>query len=143
MLPAVVAIDDPTHAGAIFTNSGGPGHPGADFVVAQGRHLQLTFDKPGERHYGIINWDPRDVGQTTPRIKCMDDLFDRDAFNLELCGSAMYGAGEANLAYILAVYESLAIKCQYQADLGVDVWGYVSTALVVEDMVHMVDKLEE
>lgn len=144
MLPAVVSIDDPTHGGSIFINPGGPGHPGTEFVMASGEHLQLTFDKAGERHYDIIGWDTRGVGATTPKIKCMDGLFDRDAFYTEQRGTHSYEMNSGNVAYLLASYQSLAAKCVWQAENeGLDMWEYLSTALVVEDMVRMVDKLDE
>jgi pimeloyl-ACP methyl ester carboxylesterase len=143
MLPAVVDIDDPTHGGSIFINPGGPGHPGTDFVMNTGQHLQLTFDIPGEKHYDIIGWDPRGVGNTTPRIQCLDGLFDRDSFYMEHRGTHAYQPNSDNIAYLLASYEGLAAKCKWQHDNnGVDVFEYVSTALVIEDMVRMVDKLD-
>lgn len=144
MLPAAVPADDPAHGGSIFINPGGPGHPGTEFVMTTGQHLQLTFDKQGERHYDIIGWDPRGVGETTPKIKCLDGLFDRDAFYTEQRGTHAYEMNRNNVGYLLASYESLVAKCQWQAETtGLDIWEYVSTALVVEDLVRMVDKLEE
>lgn len=144
MLPAVVPADDPTHGGSVFLNPGGPGHPGTEFVMTSGQHLQLTFDKAGERHHDIIGWDTRGVGETTPKIKCLDGLFDRDAFYTELRGTHAYEMNRSNVAYMLAMYESLSAKCVWQADNeGLDIWEYVSTVLVVEDLVRMVDKLEE
>lgn len=144
MLPAVVDIDDPTHGGSVFINPGGPGHSGNDFLMSSGKHLQLTFDKEGERHYDIIGWDTRGVGDTTPRVKCMDGLFDRDGFYMELRGTHSYEMNSGNVAYLLALFESLAAKCVWQSETSdLDVWEYISTALVVEDLVRMVDKLAE
>lgn len=58
-----------TKIGTLFTNPGGPGASGVDFVYdsvdfATSEDLQASFD--------VVGWDPRGVGRTTP-VTCFDD----------------------------------------------------------------------
>lgn len=138
-LPAVVSSDDPAYAGPIFTNPGGPGQIGTDLVLSLGKHMQSTLDKPGVRHYDIIGFDPRGVGNTTPKIQCLDRL-QQDVFNIEARGFQGVDMGERSVAYALAMYKSFALACEY---MGGDYFEYVGTASVVEDLVLMLDLFQE
>jgi len=65
-----------TKVGSLFTNPGGPGASGYDFVYdsidfATSADLQESFD--------VIGWDPRGVGRSSP-VTCYDDPAKLDQF---------------------------------------------------------------
>lgn len=64
----MVPSDDPSFGGTIITNFGGPGAPGTLGVQLRGRNLQNITE--GEKHYEILGFDPRGIGQTTPKADC-------------------------------------------------------------------------
>lgn len=140
-LPAVVPDDDPAFGGAIFTNPGGPGGSGVDFLLLMGRYLRHTADKPGRRHYEIISFDPRGIGRTTPASDCFDNnLLARDAFLLENRGNGALTNGDGVIAYSLAIMDAFGQRCQ---QAGEDAMAFVGTPNVARDMVEMVDKVDE
>ncbi|PKK50094.1 hypothetical protein CI102_6654 [Trichoderma harzianum] len=139
-LPAVVPDDDPTFGGTIFTNPGGPGSSGVEFLLISGRYLQYTVDKPGRRHYEIVSFDPRGVGKTTPASDCFNgNLLARDAFLLETRGNGALTKGDNTIAYSLAIMDAFAQRCQ-EAE---DAMAFVGTPNVARDMVEMVDRIDE
>lgn len=139
-LPAVVPDDDPTFGGAIFTNPGGPGGSGVDFLLRSGRYLQYTVDKPGHRHYEIVSFDPRGVGITTPTSDCFNgNLLARDAYLLENRGNGALIKGDSTIAYSLALMDAFGQRCQ-EAE---DAMAFVGTPNVARDMVEMVDRIDE
>ncbi|KAL7904056.1 TAP-like domain-containing protein [Trichoderma velutinum] len=139
-LPAVVPDDDPTFGGAIFTNPGGPGGSGTEFLLRFGRYLQYTVDKPGRRHYEIVSFDPRGVGKTTPASDCFNkNLLARDAFILENRGNGALTKGDGTIAYSLAIMDAFGQRCQDAEDA----MAFVGTPNVARDMVEMVDKIDE
>ncbi|EGR48346.1 uncharacterized protein TRIREDRAFT_121968 [Trichoderma reesei QM6a] len=140
-LPAVVPDDDPTFGGAIFTNPGGPGSSGVDFLLVMGRYLRHTADKPGRRHYEIISFDPRGIGRTAPASDCFDNnLLARDAFLLENRGNGALTNGDGVIAYSMAIMDAFGQRCQ---QAGEDAMAFVGTPNVARDMVEMVDKVDE
>ncbi|KAM0256962.1 hypothetical protein ACHAQJ_004663 [Trichoderma viride] len=139
-LPAVVPDDDPTFGGAIFTNPGGPGGSGVDFLLQMGRYLQHTADKPGRRHYEIISFDPRGVGNSLPASDCFNgNLLLRDAFLLEYRGNGPLTNGDPTIAYSLAIMDAFGQRCSQAGDA----MAFVGTPSVARDMVEMVDKVDE
>ncbi|PNP55367.1 hypothetical protein THARTR1_04509 [Trichoderma harzianum] len=139
-LPAVVPDDDPAFGGPIFTNPGGPGGSGVDFMLRFGRYLQYTVDKPGRRHYEIVSFDPRGVGKTTPASDCFNgNLLARDAFLLETRGNGALIKGDSTIAYSLAMMDAFGQRCQ-EAE---DAMAFVGTPNVARDMVEMVDRIDE
>ncbi|KAL7929402.1 TAP-like domain-containing protein [Trichoderma chlorosporum] len=139
-LPAVVPDEDPTFGGAVFTNPGGPGGSGVSFLLQMGRYLRYTVDKPGRRHYDIISFDPRGVGETLPASDCFKgNLLARDAFLLENRGNGALPRGDGTVAYSLAMMDAFGQRCQGAEDA----MAYVGTPNVARDMVEMVDKVDE
>ncbi|KAL7822011.1 TAP-like domain-containing protein [Trichoderma gracile] len=139
-LPAVVPDHDPTFGGAIFTNPGGPGGSGVDFLLAMGRYLRYTADKPGRRHYEIVSFDPRGIGRTLPASDCFDNnLLARDAFLLENRGNGALTNGDGVIAYSMAIMDAFGQRCQQAGDA----MAYVGTPNVARDMVEMVDQVDE
>ena len=58
--------------GVLFTNPGGPGGSGVDFL----RAADDEFPREIRDAFDLVSWDPRGVGQSAP-VKCLPDL---DAF---------------------------------------------------------------
>lgn len=55
--------------GALFTNPGGPGASGIDFVAQSADYM---FSSDLRENYDIIGWDPRGVGYSSA-VTCVDD----------------------------------------------------------------------
>ncbi|RFU78985.1 hypothetical protein TARUN_3248 [Trichoderma arundinaceum] len=139
-LPAVVADDDPTFGGAIFSNPGGPGGSGVKFMLDMGHYLRYTADKPGRRHYEIISFDPRGVANSLPATDCFNNsLLSRDAFLLENRGIGSLTNGDSTIAYSLAVMDAFGQRCSRAGDA----MSFVGTPNVARDMVEMLDKVDE
>lgn len=121
-LPAVVPVSDPTFGGTILTNPGGPGGSGVDSLRGGGgRKLRDALDKPGERHYEILSFDPRGVG-------------------------ILDGSEPSAVPRILGMYKSFLQKCAAEDEAGTpgaEIMGFMSTPSVARDMVQIVDKIDE
>lgn len=147
-LPAVVSDDDRAFAGSVFTNPGGPGGAGVGFILRAGKGLRDVLDKPGLRHYEIVSFDPRGIGNSWPRANCfVQDTLRRDAISLELRGRGpLNGRAGTNVPYILAIQKAIGLRCQDAEANAIDggqIMAYMGTPSVASDMVHMVDKIEE
>lgn len=55
--------------GSLFTNPGGPGSSGVDFVRESASSM---FSEEIRRSYDIVSWDPRGIGASSA-VKCFDD----------------------------------------------------------------------
>lgn len=144
-LPAVVAETDSTFGGAIITNPGGPGEPGTEFVVDFGHKLRSVADKPGKRHYEIISFDPRGVGNSDPAANCFpDNTLDRIVSTFETRANGASFQGLEAIPYGLALQDVYGKRCKEADDrLEGGIFEYMSTATVARDIVEMVDKIEE
>ncbi len=58
-----------TRLGSLFTNPGGPGASGYDFVYDS---VDFAASEDLQEAYDIVGWDPRGVGRSTP-VTCYDD----------------------------------------------------------------------
>ncbi|KAK5994926.1 Serine protease Hip1-like protein [Cladobotryum mycophilum] len=141
-LPAVVSDDDPAFGGTMMTNPGGPGASGVEFVKAFGKSMQGVVDRSG-KHFEMFSWDPRGIGQTTPRSDCFNaDVAARNALTFELRGNGALDLGLNTLEYGLGMNDALAEQCE-ESDDGHQVMAFVNTRSVVRDMVEMLDKIDE
>ncbi|KAG6000308.1 hypothetical protein E4U21_005616 [Claviceps maximensis] len=142
-LPARVPDTDATYGGPVFTNPGGPGGSGVDFVLASGRYLQDYIDSPGRRHYDVVSFDPRGVGHSSPRANCFPETaLARDAMVLESRGLGSLSHDAGKLAYGLAMMDGFARKCA-AVEAHDEIRAYMGTPTVARDMVEMVDKMDE
>ncbi|KAK2596741.1 hypothetical protein QQS21_006196 [Conoideocrella luteorostrata] len=143
-LPAVVSSDDPAFGGSIFVNPGGPGASGVSYIQNAGRNMQHFVDKPGQRHYEIVSWDPRGMGQTTPKADCFhSDAVARNAWQLEDRVNGGLDKGLGAIKQSLAVTKALSERCKYSEGQWGDAMAYVNTPSVARDMVEMVDRVDE
>lgn len=145
-LPAAVPAHDASFAGSVFTNPGGPGGSGVDMLLRDGRHLRDVLDKPGRRHYEMLSFDPRGIGNSWPRANCFaQDMLGRDAALLELRGRGPLSGDDA-LPYVLALQRGIGQRCRDADESGVNggqILGYMGTPSVARDLVQMVDKVAE
>lgn len=140
-LPALVPEDDPTYAGAIFVNPGGPGGSGVDFLKNRGPGLQETIDKPGKKHYDMISFDPRGVGLSEPAVDCFPaNSLGRTASVLGGLASGGLDLSPESLYYGHATAKAFGKRCEGGSG---DVLAYVNTPSVARDMVAMVDQIAE
>jgi pimeloyl-ACP methyl ester carboxylesterase len=148
-LPAIVPDSDPSFAGPVLTNPGGPGGSGVHQALVDARRVQGIIDKPGKRHYEIIGFDPRGIANSWPRANCLphNDLA-RDAFAYEVRGVGALD-GNSSLAAVprmLALYGGLASKCDVlneEREPGAEILGFMSTPSVCRDMVQIIDKIDQ
>ncbi|KPM37465.1 hypothetical protein AK830_g9111 [Neonectria ditissima] len=139
-LPATVSDDDTSFGGSVFTNPGGPGNSGVEFMLTKAHQLQGIIDN--NRHYEIVSFDPRGIGISTPQSQCFQSVLARDAMTLQIRGTGGLPRGINALRYSHAIRDSYAEICQ-ELDKNDEVMGYVGTASVARDMVAMVDKIDE
>lgn len=143
-LPAVVPDDDPTFGGSVFTNPGGPGGSGVSWVRNFGRNLRFVVDKPGQRHYEIVSWDPRGIGKTIPRLDCYPyNTLARDADILSLVANGALDRSPASLSFALAIEKNIGSRCKDAEEQVGEILPYVNTPSVARDMVEMIDKIDE
>ncbi|PHH59915.1 hypothetical protein CDD81_2374 [Ophiocordyceps australis] len=140
-LPATVPETDASFGGAVFTNPGGPGASGVEFVLLDGRNMQRRLDR--KLHYEIISFDPRGVGNSTPQSICFDEQLARDAMVLQMLGTGGLGAGLAAVRYSHALIASYSDVCARSDEKMGPIMGFAGTASVARDLVEMVDKTDE
>lgn len=146
-LPAVVPDNDPMFGGPIFTNPGGPGGSGVTFLQNAGLKLRNLADKPGIRHYEIISFDPRGVGESRPQLDFLPaDLVTRNSMLYEMRGSGSPQKEGQSVPYRLAMLDamnSLREQAYEKKDHRDQIAEYVGTASVARDMIEMLDRIEE
>ncbi len=138
-LPAVVPQDDPSHAGTIFTQPGGPGGSGVAYLRGRHEALRGLVDIPGRKHYDLLAFDPRGVVNSTPHIECFTGLAAHMRAKEAQTGGP-YDLSDASLAVKLAAAKADGEQCGRAHG---DFLEFVGTANVARDMVAIVDELEE
>ena len=121
---------DPAHRiGSLFTNPGGPGNSGVDFV----RNDADTLYSPGVlARFDVIGFDPRGVGRSTA-VRCFDGP---DAQGEFLGGMPAFPVGtDEERAYTAATAE-LGRRCRARS---CDLLDHLSTANAARDL----DRLRE
>jgi pimeloyl-ACP methyl ester carboxylesterase len=145
-LPAAVPDDDASFAGSVFTNPGGPGGSGVEFLLRNGRGMRDVLDKPGRRRYEMVSFDPRGIGSSTPVANCFaNDRLGRDGALLEQRGRGSLD-GDGALPYVLALQRAIGQRCEVADGSGVNggqIMGFMGTPNVARDLVQMVDKVAE
>ncbi|PHH68662.1 hypothetical protein CDD82_370 [Ophiocordyceps australis] len=140
-VPATVPESDASFGGAVFTNPGGPGASGVEFVLLDGRNMQHRLSR--NQNYEIISFDPRGVGNSTPQSICFDEQLARDAMVLQMLGSGGLNSGLATVRYTHALIKSYSDVCERSDAKTGPIMGFAGTASVARDLVEMVDKTDE
>ncbi|KAJ6782815.1 hypothetical protein PWT90_07476 [Aphanocladium album] len=138
-LPAAVPDSDPSFGGTVFTQPGGPGVSGTDYLRGNGRKLGDAITIPGRRHYELLAFDPRGLGRSLPQLDCFPGLLGYLRAQERDMADAV-DAGRAALARAVAAGEADGKRC---ADEHGDFLRHVGTADVARDMVALLDKIEE
>lgn len=136
-VPATVPNDDPSFAGSILINPGGPSGSGTGFAYSFGPILQKVLGQ--DRNYEIIGFDPRGVNTSTPRADCFKG--DQFARRLSQERDSILPPINAALGYHWADANAQSALCE---ENGVDsIWGHMNTASVARDMVEIIDRIDD
>ncbi|KAI3556670.1 hypothetical protein CABS01_00922 [Colletotrichum abscissum] len=136
-LPATVPNDDPSFAGSILINPGGPSGSGTGFAYSFGPTLQKVLGQ--DRNYEIIGFDPRGVNTSTPRADCFKG--DQFARRLSQERDSILPPIDDALGYHWADANAQSALCE---ENGVDsIWGHMNTASVARDMVEIIDRIDD
>ncbi|KAL0938474.1 Tripeptidyl aminopeptidase 2 [Colletotrichum truncatum] len=140
-LPAKVPDNDPAFGGTIFTNPGGPGGSGVMQLLSEAHIFQETADTDS-RKYEIFSWDPRGVQLTSPAADCYADQLARDTDTIQRAAIGPTISSPDALRRHWARVHGYGKICAQSAVNGSTI-PYATTASVVRDMVHMLDKIQE
>ncbi|KIJ43920.1 hypothetical protein M422DRAFT_169269, partial [Sphaerobolus stellatus SS14] len=126
---AKVSPTSKDYRGPIFLNPGGPGSSGVQFIDRLGEDMQDLLG--GE--YDIVGFDPRGVGQTTPRVSLFNDKFERAFWEHDEPSTVNASTGSLAKAYSRSILlgEIAARTINYTGQ-------YVSTAMVARDMLAII-----
>ncbi|MGI5131811.1 alpha/beta hydrolase [Pseudonocardia sp. CA-107938] len=116
---------DPAHRiGTVFTDPGGPGGSGVEFLPGFASDVAAT---PIGRRFDQIGFDPRGVGRSTPTIDCSTTAeIDAERADLDLDPSP------AGVAQTEAENKDFAQRCAQR--VGLDVLENVGTRDVARDL---------
>jgi pimeloyl-ACP methyl ester carboxylesterase len=143
-LPAVTDISHESFGGTIVLNPGGPSGSGVSIVVMSGQSLQWVVDS--EKHFEILSFDPRGVQFTTPTLNCFQNPEVRATLTLLGAGAGSLESNDNALDTKWSIEKSLAQLCAQtnngRFEDGTNIRQFVSTALVAQDMIAIVDQVE-
>jgi pimeloyl-ACP methyl ester carboxylesterase len=115
----VPAADQGSRLGSLVVNPGGPGEPGASYAV------EGSFGQPLHDHFGIVGFDPRGTGSSSP-VDCLSDA-DLDTY----LSADPDPTTPAELATFTSEQRAIATGCPH---LSGDLAGHVSTVESARDM---------
>ena len=145
--PAKVPVTDVRYAGMILLNPGGPGGSGVDFLLKYGEKIQTildhgnttTLDQEPERYFDLLSWDPRGVNNTTPHHPSLKNkeqwLIETKAIGVSLDDAEVFSKIWARAR----LYAGIISSPSASADVP-HIGQFASTANVVRDMVHMIER---
>ncbi|MFF2852551.1 alpha/beta hydrolase [Streptomyces sp. NPDC058001] len=116
---------DPDHRiGSLFTNPGGPGGSGIEFVHLAGK---TAYDPIVREHFDIIGFDPRGVGASDP-VTCFASAADETA---ALSGLTEFPVSSAEETGYTRDIRAFAHKCEERSGERI---AHASSANVARDM---------
>ena len=115
-----------TSQGSMFTNPGGPGASGVDFVAGAGDSF---FSKDLREHFDIVGWDPRGVGASSA-VECRDDAGMDEYFYGVPAGWAQMTDEQKTQA---AIQQQVRFGADCKAHTG-ELLGFVDTESTVHDL---------
>jgi pimeloyl-ACP methyl ester carboxylesterase len=116
------ATDTAHRIGSLFTNPGGPGASGVDFVRATAGSLYANLNK----RYDIVGFDPRGTGASQDAIDCKVDP-EHDG----IYAQPFTTPGNLDVLALVAKNAAYAQRCR---ELNKDVLPYVTTGNVARDL---------
>jgi pimeloyl-ACP methyl ester carboxylesterase len=115
---------DPAHRiGSLFTNPGGPGGSGVDFIRADG----ASFPAAIRARFDIVGFDPRGVGASAP-VRCFDSVASQQGF---LAQFGLFPVGAQEQQAYLQAFRQVDQQCELRNE---SILPHVSTANVARDM---------
>ncbi|KAK0249180.1 hypothetical protein LTS09_015650 [Friedmanniomyces endolithicus] len=139
--PAVVPVTDPRYGGVILLNPGGPGGSGVGFLRRGGDAIRKTVDVKDHKHYDLLSFDPRGVGETTPAVDCIKNPTLDHAWQLRVMEEGIFEASDAAIGRLWAMSIARSQSCSLPLPDGEpDIRKYVTTASVARDMLEIVER---
>ncbi|TMC01605.1 MAG: alpha/beta hydrolase [Chloroflexi bacterium] len=117
------ATDQAHRIGSLFTNPGGPGASGVEFVRADA----AAFPAAIRARFDIVGFDPRGVGASAP-VRCFDSVASQQAFFGQF---GQFPVGAAQVAAYRQAYQQFDEQC---AQRNAAIMAHVSTANVARDI---------
>lgn len=143
-LPATVPVSDPTHAGTIVVNPGGPGGPGTLWALKNAEKLQSQLEGP--RSYEILSFDPRGIFGSIPNAYCFEDAVQAEIWYDQKEAVGGLTSSEYALKFNWAAEKARGELCSTSEigkyPNGDNLRRYISTASVARDVLEIVRKIE-
>ncbi len=117
------ATDQANRIGSLFTNPGGPGGSGVNFIRMDG----MAFPAGIRARFDIIGFDPRGVGASTP-VQCFDSVAAQQAFFNQF---GLFPVGDQEEQAYLEAYQQFDQQCEQR---NARILPHLSTANVARDM---------
>ncbi|KAG8846395.1 hypothetical protein FRB96_002008 [Tulasnella sp. 330] len=148
-----IAATTSTSFGTLYTNPGGPGNSGIDFLQSQ--EILAVHNSTGGA-FDLVSWDPRGVGFSSSPIDCFDDrgaspgpfTFDSWVANLTVLGGLQAPSSgpsakdvktfNTNVKPWSSVVETLTSECNQK---NAAYLTQVGTVAVVHDLVAIADAI--
>lgn len=126
------------------------GGAGAGFARIVGGLLQTIVDADvsphivtaNARHYDIIGFDPRGIGETEPQAYCIRDSAASWSWGLRENTVGLLGSSDASLGRLWSMSHAWGNACKHTMDMesGPNIKQYMSTAFVARDMLQIAEK---
>lgn len=124
------------YRGPILVNPGGPGGSGVEFVLGASEYLRGLFGD----EFDYIGFDPRGVGETTPKLNYTTDPLERLAYGKRFL--ELVDLSEETWPTLPQRIEELAENGKESKELRGDVLRYASTDNVARDMMRIIEAHE-
>ncbi len=133
----IPARDRANYRGAVLVNQGGPGYSGTAFIGSFGSNLSATVGDS----FDVLGFDPRGVGESTPRLDCFQTQSDRDNWNTQEGNQLLNASDESLLNWYVARAQVVGALCATASAQQGDIARFMDTGSVATDMLNIVEKL--
>ena len=140
----------------MLSSPGGPGEPGTQALQDEGHIIQDAVDygdPPNEtfssndtgsipKYYDIIAFDPRSVENTSPRLECFPNEFQRGLWRWQSSSEDDLGSSNETFRDKWAKWKAFGTRCTQQAKKeGRDSIAYhMNTTPVTADMIEIIER---
>ena len=125
------------YRGTVLINPGGPSESGTAFMGSLGSYLSDTVGDS----FDVLGFDPRGVGESTPRLDCFTSQSERDGWLAQESHRLLSVADDDLLNLYVARAQVLGARCAAASASKEDIAEHMSTASVATDMVNIIEKL--